>query len=411
MTLLLDISGCPGPALLGFKPGDALAVLPVNPQAEVRACLELLGIDSAAAAAPIRFEAGADVPLNLRGEPCAHLALSERVDLGSAAGWPRPPLLRLLAEHATAPAEAAELRAMLQGGKGARPSLSELLLRFRSSRPPLVKLLDALPPLAERYYSLASSPLQAQGSVRIVFTVLTYSVRDAEGNRVERRGLCSGVLADAGEELIASGGWVKPTVRVYRRRPTGNELRLPAQLSTPILMVGPGTGVAPFLAFLQHRRELVRAQAAKADGAKQAAGHSHLFFGCQHQVGDFLFADELEEMERDGTLTQLHTAFSRDARDSASAGEWRSCRLNVNYVQDLFIGASARIQQLLLKEGAYMYVCGDGSSMAADVHKELLAVLQVDCGKGAPASSGGEAEALLAKLAAAGRYAREIWYG
>lgn len=157
-------------------------------------------------------------------------------------------------------------------------------------------------------------------------------------------------------------------------------------------------------------------------------------------------------------MTRAPQAFSRDAIDSASAGEWRSVRLNVNYVQvrrrpsaktraarrkrplpdlgarahgrrlltrapsppslapphspvqDLFLNAAALIQGLLLKEGAHVYVCGDGRSMAADVHSELLAVLQLDCGGGRPASSAAEADALLAQLAAAGRYTREIWY-
>lgn len=319
--MVLDISGCKGPALRSFIPGDALAVLPTNPADEVGACLALLGLHGADADAQIPPPTS-DVPAHLRRPLSARLALAERVDIGTAAGWPRPPLLKLLAGHATDSAERGRLHALLAEPSKARarrlaakPSLAQLLADHPSARPPLAALLDALPPLAERYYSIASSPLSAPDSARIVFTALSYSVRLPDGTCEQRRGLCSSQLADKGEALNASGGWVKPTVRVYRRRPTGNELRLPRELGTPVIMVGPGTGVAPFIAFLQHRRALAlqgkaavsAATGGKFAGASGPVGQAHLFFGCQHRVGDFLFDDELDAFERDGTLTRLHT--------------------------------------------------------------------------------------------------------
>ncbi|KAG8459020.1 hypothetical protein KFE25_006565 [Diacronema lutheri] len=416
MAVELDISRCVGPALRGFVPGDAIAVLPVNPPADVDELLSILSLDGPAADAPLMQRRGApDAPAHLRAPLTARLAFSERVDIGTAANWPRAPLLRCLAEHAADAADAAALREMARTrarkhGRAAKPRLAQLLRDYPSARPPLDALLDSLPPLAERYYSIASSPLHSPDSVRIVFTQLTYTETLPDGRTKARRGLCSSMLASMGEEFIDAGGWVKPAVRVYRRRPTGNELRLPTDLTAPLLLVGPGTGVAPFIAFLQHLRALRADARARGVELARAFGETHLFFGCQHRVGDFLFDEELETFEADGTLTRLHTAFSRDAIDSASAGEWRSVRLNVNYVQDLFATNARLIQQLLTKR-AFVYVCGDGRSMASDVHRELLALLQMDAGDGAPARSASEADALLAQLAAEGRYTREIWYG
>eukprot|EP00306_Pavlova_sp_CCMP459_P015741 CAMPEP_0185201602 /NCGR_PEP_ID=MMETSP1140-20130426/49482_1 /TAXON_ID=298111 /ORGANISM="Pavlova sp., Strain CCMP459" /LENGTH=266 /DNA_ID=CAMNT_0027768993 /DNA_START=1 /DNA_END=801 /DNA_ORIENTATION=+ len=266
-----------------------------------------------------------------------------------------------------------------------------------------MRLLDALPPLAERYYSLASSAKEHPGRMRICFSVVSYRTKTADGGSRVRKGLCSSMLADKGEELVASGGWVKTTVRIYRRRPTGNELRLPKSLATPIIMVGPGTGVAPFISFLYERRAAAKAQGA---GAAARLGPAHLFFGCQHRVGDFLFDKELVRLQEDGSLTQLHTAFSRDAMDTAASGEWRNVRLNVNYVQDLFYMSAPEIARLITKEGAHLYICGDGRAMAADVHRELVATLQNECGF----ASAVEADTLLSGLATEGRYTREIWY-
>jgi methionine synthase reductase len=323
MTLTLDLSRCEGPSLRGLTPGDALAVTPHNDSGDVAAVLDALGVNPGEARQPLALGADAERPAHLRTvdsdpEPLSlERLLTERCDIGSAAGWPRPALLRVLAEAATEASEAAALQALTRRAPGAhRPSLAELLANYPSARPPLVRLVNALPPLAERLYSLASA--STDGSARIVFTAVVYAVRDATGALVSRRGLCSGMLAAKGAEFLKSGGWLRPCVRVYRRRPTGNELRLPAALSAPLLMVGPGTGVAPFLSFLQHRAALIAAAlqppaepaargAAGAVGAAAVVGESHLFFGCQHQVGDFLFSKELREMERAGTLTRLHT--------------------------------------------------------------------------------------------------------
>jgi len=430
MSLAFDISECPSDVLRGYEAGDSIAVLPTNPPEQVAAVLAALGLgDGDGADAPLRPPPGVDVPAHLRADGLtARLALSRHVDLGSSAGWPRPPLLRLLAEHARAPADARALHELATNRSGQlaaeRPWLSELLALFPSSRPPVWALVDALPPLAERSYSIASSPLESPTTIRVAFSLVTYRtpVPDTDvGGRAggngrsmpprtrERVGLCSGMLARLGEAYMAAARSgapgakaAVPRVRVYRRRPTGNELRLPKSLSTPILMVGPGTGVSPFVGFLRHRRALLGREGATSASCAEA----HLFFGCQHRVGDFLFEKELRALEADGALTKLHAAFSRDAIDSASAGEWRNVRINVNYVQDLFFASAPAICELLLKHGAHVYVCGDGRSMASDVHTELLAVLRAEAGLSTP-----EAERKLAELAAAGRYTREIWYG
>jgi len=180
---------------------------------------------------------------------------------------------------------------------------------------------------------------------------------------------------------------------VYRREPSGNELRLPSAPSTPVLMVGPGTGLAPFRAFLQQRRFA---------WPRSKLGPCHLFFGCRAEHVDFLYGAELRAMASSGALS-LHTAFSR-SRESCSSGSWRGARLNIPYVQDLIEEEAATVADLLFSQGGHLYICGDGQSMATDVHEALRRVAASELGITAAA-----AEKRLEALAEEGRYCREIW--
>ena len=277
--------------------------------------------------------------------------------------------------------------------------------------PPLAKLLDALPPLAPRWYSLANAYLASPGRAHLCLTVVTYKTEGPDGLRPERRGLTSHMLARLCAPLLAPPAGDAPLlatpardaaplpavhVPVFKRAPSGAELRLPADPATPIMLVGPGTGLAPFRAFLQERR--VR-------WPRKKLGPCHVFFGCQKEDLDFLYSDELRTLQQTGAV-ELHTAFSRGG-DAAAAGYCRGVRVGIPYVQDLLEEQAAEVSRLLLSEtsNGHLYVCGDGQHMAADVHTALRYVAMQQLGLSAEA-----AEAKLAALTKAGRIQREIWH-
>lgn len=188
------------------------------------------------------------------------------------------------------------------------------------------------------------------------------------------------------------------------------DFRLPADPAAPIIMVGPGTGLAPFRAFIQHRllQQAAAQQAQRAAGAGSddssgggggapgaaaaaALGAMHLFFGCRRRDQDFLYGDQLSAWHGSGAIT-LHTAFSREPG-----------RPKV-YVQQRLAEAAETVWELL-QAGGHFYVCGDAGSMAGAVEEALLRLIEARQGQGATG-----ARAYLDGLAAAGRYERDVWF-
>jgi len=196
-----------------------------------------------------------------------------------------------------------------------RPPLLQLL-RQLASRPPLVDLLDALPPLAPRWYSLASSPLASPGRAHLCVSIAAYTATDAAGTRHLRRGVASHFLERTAAPLLKAGGAEEAAaaVPVFWREPSGHELRLPPSPATPVVVIGPGTGLAPFRAFLQHRRFAhARKRSGRASSASAACeprlftlpavnrlGPCVVYFGCRSRADDFLYGEELEPMHAAG---------------------------------------------------------------------------------------------------------------
>ena len=432
----IDVSG--GGAAMQFVPGDALGLLPENEEGQVSAILGCLGLGPDS---PLPAFAAQGAPPHLRGVPTVREALSTKLDIGSVSVWPPLPLVRLLLEaarqkqpgSASASASGAApgsdergtaalrrerfveaLRDVAAGGAAGRaahaalqrerPSLAELLSRLGCA-PRADALLDVLPPLAPRYYSIANAAAADPGRAHLCLSIVEYSTRcPADGSRLPRRGVASGFLCRACAPLLAAAGAAAGgaaanghaaavRVLVFRRPPSGNELRLPPSPTTPILLVGPGTGLAPFRSFLQHR---------KYSAPRSKLGPCHLFFGCRSERVDFLYADELRPMSSSGAIS-LHTAFSRDG-EASSAGTWRGARLHVPYVQDRIEERAREVVELLFEKDGRLYVCGDGQAMAGDVHAALLRVACASLGVTTE-----EAEARLERLAKEGRYCREIW--
>jgi sulfite reductase (NADPH) flavoprotein alpha-component len=224
----------------------------------------------------------------------------------------------------------------------------------------LTGIFRKLPP---RLYSIASSPLAHSEEVHLTVAAVRYQTHGRS-----RKGVCSTFLAD----LVRSGDPVQVFVQ-----PNKN-FRLPVDGSTPIIMVGPGTGVAPFRAFVEHRAALA------------CSGKNWLFFGDQHYTDDFLYQLEWQDHLKEGVLSRLDVAFSRDQPEKV-------------YVQDRMLERSKEIYQWL-EEGAHFYVCGDATRMAHDVNEALITVVENEA-----SVSREVAEAYVENLKKTKRYQRDVY--
>lgn len=346
LHLELDVEG----SGLEFEPGDSLGILPRNEGRLVEETLALLG---ATGSEGVEVD-GQEFSL---AEALEHELELTLVTPGFLQGW---------AERA----EAEELTALLDGGD--REAL-QWFLRCRQvpdvirefpvpglDPEDFVRLLRRLQP---RLYSIASSPRWTPGQLD-----LTVAVTRTTADGRQRNGVASSYLA----ERRRPGEVVEAFVDRNER------FRLPEDLELPIILIGAGTGVAPFRAFLQDREEL---------GAR---GPSWLFFGERRFREDFLYQTEWQRLLRDGVLTRMDVAFSRDQARKI-------------YVQDR-VRERGRELFAWLEEGARIYVCGDAKGMAPGVHQALLDVLVRESGLGRE-----EAEAELRGLRTEGRYLRDVY--
>ncbi|MBP0447641.1 sulfite reductase subunit alpha [Roseomonas sp. SSH11] len=312
-NLVLDLEGTG----LRYEPGDSLGLLAPNNPALVEACLSALG---ATGEEPVPCPDGIARPV--QEAFLAHLAIARPLDR----------TLDLLAGAARDPKEAAMLRRLVDGEDNARPEdadLLDLLEHFPSARPSLADLAASLPGLKPRLYSIASSPLAMPGKVE-----LCVSVVQAERRGRVRQGVASCHLGFRGLEA---------PMPAYMQV---SHFRLPDDPNIPIIMCGPGTGIAPFRAFLQHR------------AAQGIMGRTWLFFGDQTSSADYLFRPEIEGWLADGTLERLSLAWSRDPGTAKV------------YVQDRMKEQAADLWRWF-QDGARFYICGDASRMAKDVDATL----------------------------------------
>lgn len=344
-ALTLDIAGTG----LDYQAGDALGVWPVN-------CPEL--VEELLAQAGLSGDAVASVP-GVGDMPLAR-ALSAHYEIAR----PAPATLALIAEHTRDPglrqllAEEcrADLRQWLWGKQ-----LADVLHAFPAALPAQA-WLGALKRMQPRLYSIASSPKAHPGQVHLTVSAVRY-----DNGRRQRKGVSSTFLADRASDA---------DVPVFVQE--ASHFRPPRQGDTPMIMVGPGTGVAPFRAFLQERR-------ARGDG-----GRNWLFFGERHAASDFYYRDELQALRDDGLLTRLDLAFSRD----------QAAKI---YVQDRMREHGARLWAWL-QEGAHFYVCGDAGQMARDVDAMLRQVVREHGGMDADAAA-----AYVARMTADKRYVRDVY--
>jgi len=327
----IDISN----STVDYKTADNLAVLPVNNNTLV---------ESLAAALSYNVDAVFEIEPNINKKvpnffptPCTvRECLSRYIDLTSS---PRRSELKLIAQFASDPLDKqALLRMSSKEGKAeyrekiidAKIGIVDIVTKFCKSlnNIPLEHLIQICPFLQPRYYTIASSSSVHPSSVHLTVSVL----KDERKDGSLFKGVCSNYLSEEDE-----------SIRVFCRDST---FRLPKDASKPIIMIGPGTGVAPMRALLQERSHMKHT-------LNIPVGPNILYFGCKHQKLDYIYQNEIEEFQKSGDIFKLRLAFSRD-------------QSNKIYVQNLVEEDGDMIWDMLDKKGAYVYVCG-GIKMGHDV--------------------------------------------
>lgn len=336
-----------GDSGLRYQPGDALGVWYQNDPALIKELVEMLWLKG-------------DEPVTVDGKtlPLAE-ALEWHFELTVNTG-------NIVENYATLTRSESLLplvgdKAQLQHYAATTPIVD--MVRFSPAQLDAQALVDLLRPLTPRLYSIASSQAETENEVHVTVGVVRY---DIEGRA--RAGGASGFLADRVEE--------DGEVRVFIEH--NDNFRLPANPQTPVIMIGPGTGIAPFRAFMQQR------------AAEGAEGKNWLFFGNPHFTEDFLYQVEWQSYVKEGVLSRIDLAWSRDQKEKV-------------YVQDKLREQGAELWRWI-NDGAHIYVCGDANRMAKDVEQTLLEVIAEYGAMDAEA-----ADEFLSELRVERRYQRDVY--
>ncbi|MFE5323252.1 sulfite reductase subunit alpha [Paenibacillus sp. NPDC056579] len=335
---------------LSYVPGDCLGIIPENDPELVALIIEVMKWD---AETPVVINKQNET-LPLKEALLKHFEitlLSKKIVQQAAELSENEELKQLVAD-------AEKLKAYTDGR-----DVLDLLSDFapwKASAQDITALLRKLPP---RLYSIASSLTANPEEVHLTIGAVRYM---AHGR--ERKGVCSVMCA----ERLNEGATVPVFVQVNKH------FNLPESSETDIIMVGPGTGIAPFRSFIQER------------AVSKATGKAWLFFGDQHSATDFLYRQELEQYQQAGALTTIDAAFSRDTDQKVYVQH----KMQENG-QELFAW---------LERGAYFYVCGDKQNMAKDVHNTLIDIIEKEGQLSREA-----AEAYLKELQEQGRYQRDVY--
>lgn len=352
-----------------YRTGDHLNVVPVNAETLVNRVLKRFGFS---ADAQIRIQSSADDHSQLPVDTplSVHRLLAQMLELQSVASRRD---VETLVRHTECPRSAPLIKALAEDDykskvQQKRLSVLDLLEDFDACELPFGVFLELMPMLTPRYYSISSSPLDDAAKCSVTVGVVD---EPAISGRGRFKGVCSNHLANTpvGTSLHVS------------TRGTSDGFRLPEDPATPVIMIGPGTGIAPFRGFLGERAAL------KAEG--KALGQAMLFFGCRHPDQDFIYREELEGFAEDG-VADLHVAFSRQEKKKT-------------YVQDM-IREQRDAVWALIEAGARIYVCGDGSRMEPDVRRALSLIYSEEKDVGAEA-----ANAWMDQMSDQGRYNLDVW--
>ena len=335
---------------ISFQPGDSLGIYPENDPELVDLLL-----------AELKWNPEESVTINKQGEVLSlRDALTTHYEITT--------LTKPLLEKAAKLTGNSDLQELINDSEKVKSYLEghDLLDVVRDFGPLLStpqEFVSILRKMPARLYSIASSLTANPDEVHLTIGAVRY-----HANGRDRKGVCSIFTADR----LQPGD----SVPIYIQQ--NENFKLPANPETPIIMVGPGTGVAPFRSFMQEREEI------------GAEGKSWMFFGDQHFVTDFLYQTEWQKWLKDGVLTKMDVAFSRDTAEKV-------------YVQHRMLEQSEELFQWL-QEGAHVYICGDEKHMAHDVHQTLIGIIEKE-----GSLSREEAEAYLADMQQQKRYQRDVY--
>ncbi|PRO66022.1 assimilatory sulfite reductase (NADPH) flavoprotein subunit [Alkalicoccus urumqiensis] len=344
--LELDLEG----SGLDYKPGDSLGIIPQNDPVLVDELLQLTG-----------WNPEEHVVVDKEGKT---LPLKEALTTVFEITKLSKPLLEKLAPLlekdglAAVTADKEKVKAFIEGR-----DLVDIVEEFGPFTADAAEVTGVLRKIPPRLYSIASSSAANPDEVHLTVGAVRY---EAHGR--ERKGVCSVQCAERSESGAKLPVFIQPNPN----------FKLPEKEDTPIIMIGAGTGVAPYRSFLEEREE------------RDASGKSWMFFGDQHFVTDFLYQTEFQSWVKDGVLTKMDVAFSRDGQEKV-------------YVQHRILEQAEEVYRWL-EEGAYVYICGDKQHMAKDVHEALVTVAQEQGGFGRE-----EAEAYLKQLRDDKRYQRDVY--
>jgi len=359
---------------LRYEAGDHVAVFPSNKAALVEQLCSILDKDPDKVFTLKNTDAYSSKKHPFPCPTTYRTALTHYVDICAP---PRTHVLKEFLRHTTGEEDRAHLTLLTAKGEEGKAlyqgwvvdacrSVLHVLEDLPSCRPPLDLVCEMLPRLQARYYSISSSSRTHPTSIHITAVVLRYTTPT---NRTHD-GVATTWLMDRqpGDKLP-----------IFVRR---SQFRLPVKAAVPVVMIGPGTGLAPFRGFLQERG------AAKARG--DALGTTVLYFGCRHRDQDYIYREELEAWEAEG-LVSLRTAFSRDQATKV-------------YVQHLVASDAQQLWDIIGRQKGHVYVCGDAKNMAREVHAAIVAAVRDQGGK-----STQEAEDYVKGMVAKRRYCSDVW--
>jgi sulfite reductase (NADPH) flavoprotein alpha-component len=335
---------------LSYNPGDCLGIIPENDPELVASLIK-----------EMNWNEEESVSINTKGDS---LPLKEAL----TSHFEITLLTKKILQQAAELTENEELQKLIENADQMKEymngrDLLDMLLDFgpwNAKAQEIVSLLRKMPP---RLYSIASSIAANPEEVHLTIGAVRYTTHGRN-----RKGVCSVQCAERTED--------GDTLPVFIQQ--NKHFNLPESAETDIIMVGPGTGIAPFRSFLQER------------SVNEVKGRSWLFFGDQHSATDFLYQDELEGYQKDGVLTNLDVAFSRDSEQKI-------------YVQNKMLEKSKELFEWLNK-GAHFYVCGDKQYMAKDVHETLISIIATEGNM-----SQEDAEAYLNDMQKQKRYQRDVY--
>ncbi|KAL2096336.1 hypothetical protein ACEWY4_008484 [Coilia grayii] len=376
MHLELDISG----SKIRYESGDHVAVYPTNDTAIVSKLGDILGVDLDIVISLNNLDEESNKKHPFPCPTSYRTALTHYLDITHP---PRTNVLYELAQYASDPKDQENMRKMASSspeGKALYQSfvldpcrnILAILEDIPSLKPPADHLCELLPRLQARYYSIASSSKVHPNSIHICCVVVEYETSTGRTNR--------GVATNWLKSKLPTDNGHKASVPMYVRK---SQFRLPFKATNPVIMVGPGTGIAPFVGFIQERGWL------KEQGKE--VGETVLYYGCRHKSEDYLYEEELAEFQKSGVLTQLNVAFSRDQAQKV-------------YVQHLLKNNKEEIWKQVHSNSAHIYICGDARNMARDVQATFHEMAE---------ELGGlthtQAVDYVKKLMTKGRYSQDVW--